>query len=108
MTKTLGPFKLTVEEGLFTASECIVMLGQNGTGKTTFIKMLAGITKPDDDKTELPKLSISYKPQTIAPKFEGSVRSLFYLKLKNTWESSWFKTEVMIPLSIECLLDNEV
>lgn len=38
------------------------MLGQNGTGKTTFIKMLAGILKPDDEKVDMPKLSISYKP----------------------------------------------
>ena len=61
------------------------MLGQNGTGKTTFIKMLAGILKPDDESCEIPKLSISYKPQTIAPKFEGIVAELFYLKLKDSW-----------------------
>ena len=40
MTKTLGSFKLTVEEGGFSDSEIIVMLGQNGTGKTTFMKRL--------------------------------------------------------------------
>jgi ATP-binding cassette subfamily E protein 1 len=40
----------------------MMMLGQNGTGKTTFIKMLAGILKPDDENVEMPKLSISYKP----------------------------------------------
>jgi ATP-binding cassette, sub-family E, member 1 len=39
-----------------------MMLGQNGTGKTTLIKMLAGILKPDNEELELPKLSISYKP----------------------------------------------
>lgn len=54
---------------MFNASEIVVMLGQNGTGKTTMIKMLAGIHKPDDESLELPRLNISYKPQTIAPKF---------------------------------------
>jgi len=39
-----------------------MMLGQNGTGKTTFIKMLAGILTPDDATVDMPKLSISYKP----------------------------------------------
>ena len=62
MTKTLGPFKLKVNAGRFLPSECLVMLGQNGTGKTTMIKMLAGITEPDGGDQDLPKLNISYKP----------------------------------------------
>lgn len=69
MTKTLGPFKLTVQQGTFRPSEIVMMLGQNGTGKTTLIKLLAGILAPDDESVEMPKLTISYKPQTIAPKF---------------------------------------
>jgi ATP-binding cassette subfamily E protein 1 len=73
MTKTLGAFKLTVEQGTFKPSEIVMMLGQNGTGKTTLIKLLAGILAPDDESVEMPKLSISYKPQTIAPKFQGTV-----------------------------------
>ena len=62
MTKTLGPFKLTIFEGTFKPSEIVMMLGQNGTGKTTLIKLLAGILQPDQDNVEMPKLSISYKP----------------------------------------------
>lgn len=69
MVKTLGGFKINITEGTFNASEIVVMLGQNGTGKTTMIKILAGIHKPDDEALELPRLNISYKPQTIAPKF---------------------------------------
>ena len=38
-------FKLAVDSGNFSDSEIIVMLGQNGTGKTTFIRMLAGLLK---------------------------------------------------------------
>ena len=41
MKKVQGGFSLTVEAGEFTDSEIIVMLGENGTGKTTFIRMLA-------------------------------------------------------------------
>lgn len=40
MSKTQGNFKLKVVEGEFTDSQIIVMLGENGTGKTTFIRML--------------------------------------------------------------------
>lgn len=72
------------------------------------IKLLAGIIKPDDESVDLPKLNISYKPQEIAPKFEGTVKDLFYTKLQNSWEASLFRTEVMIPLDIDSLLDNQV
>lgn len=40
MTKTQGNFRLRVVEGEFTDSQIVVMLGENGTGKTTFIRML--------------------------------------------------------------------
>jgi ATP-binding cassette subfamily E protein 1 len=108
MEKTLGPFHLTVEEGTFGGSETVVMLGQNGTGKTTMIKLLAGLIKADDASIEIPPLNISYKPQTIAPKFEGQVQDLFNMKLKDVWTTSIFKTEVIMPLHIEELLENDV
>ena len=46
MSKTIGNFKLTVVEGEFTDSQIVVMLGENGTGKTTFIRMLVDLSPP--------------------------------------------------------------
>ena len=43
MVKKQGGFKLTVESGEFTDSQIVVMLGENGTGKTTFIRMLVSV-----------------------------------------------------------------
>ena len=43
-----GNFQLHIKQGQFTDSEIIVMLGENGTGKTTFIRMLAGRLEPDE------------------------------------------------------------
>lgn len=45
MHKILGDFELTVEPGSFCTSEIIVLLGENGTGKTTLVKILAGKDK---------------------------------------------------------------
>ena len=75
MTKTQGSFSLHVEAGEFTDSEILVMLGENGTGKTTFIRMLHGSLTPDEDGIEVPEFKVSYKPQKISPKFPGSVRA---------------------------------
>src|SRR4051812_36351603 len=55
----IGNFELTVTSGEFTDSEIIVMLGENGTGKTTFIKLLAGIIKADGEE-QVPELNVSY------------------------------------------------
>lgn len=108
MTKTLGSFKLSIEEGSFTDSEIVVMLGENGTGKTTFIRMLAGLMKPDDESVEVPELNVSYKPQKISPRFEGTVRQLLYNKIRDAWLHPQFMTDVTKPMNIDPLLDQEV
>lgn len=107
MTKTLGNFTLNVNAGAFTDSEIVVLLGENGCGKTTLIKMLAGQTKPDNG-VEVPALKISYKPQKISPKFDGSVRDLFLTKIPNALNHEQFKTDVLRPLKIDELMDFNV
>jgi ATP-binding cassette subfamily E protein 1 len=84
------------------------MLGENGTGKTTMIRILAGNLKLDDDSVEIPVLNISYKPQKISPKSEGSVRQMLHTRIPEMFYSPQFKTDVMNPLSIENILDQEV
>ena len=91
MTKTLGSFKLTVFPGSFTDSEIIVMLGENGTGKTTFIRLLAGDTP--DVETDRQTFSVSLKPQTISPKFQGTVRMLLIKTIKAAFMHPQFQTD---------------
>jgi len=105
--KQLGDFSLTVNPGEFTDSEIIVMLGQNGTGKTTFIKMLAGQLKADDS-AQVPELNVSYKPQKISPKFEGSVRALLYKRIKDTFLHPQFVSDVTKPLNLDSIIDQMV
>ncbi|KAM7268195.1 hypothetical protein ACFE04_010361 [Oxalis oulophora] len=109
MNKVQGNFKLSVDEGEFTDSQIIVMLGENGTGKTTFIRMLAGLLAPDNTVDgEIPELNVSYKPQKISPKFQHSVRHLLHSKIRDFYLHPKFVSEVMKPLQIEQLMDQEV
>tara|TARA_B100000401_G_scaffold204884_1_gene138250 strand:+ start:292 stop:2136 length:1845 start_codon:yes stop_codon:yes gene_type:complete len=109
MVKTQGDFRLTVEAGDFTDTEIIVLLGENGTGKTTFIRLIAGLIKPDDEEMEdLPEFNVSYKPQKISPKFESTVRDLLHKKIRDAYLHPQFQSDVLKPMNIEQLFDNEV
>lgn len=107
MKKSFEGFELSIEKGSFNTSEIIVMLGENGTGKSTFIQMLAGHILPNEGYS-VPSINVSYKPQKIAPKFEGTVKELLDKKIKNVWTHSQFKSDVIKPLKIDDLLDLKV
>lgn len=107
MKRTQGDFKLTVESGDFSDSEILVMMGENGTGKTTLIRLLAGAIPADDGK-QIPKLNVSMKPQKIAPKFPGTVRQLFFKRIRAQFLNPQFQTDVVKPLKIESIIDQEV
>lgn len=114
-------FLLHVHAGNFSDSEIIVMLGENGTGKTTFIRMMAGLLKSDEQaKAEaegdlekaaalgVPQLNVSYKPQKISPKFQGTVRQLCHTKIRDSYIHPQFVSDVMRPMSMDAIMDNGV
>ena len=100
--KTLGNFKLLIEPGLIKCSEIIVLLGENGIGKSTLVHLLANLIKPDNEEI-LPSLKISIKPQKITPKADMSVESVLNLKIKESLVDPAFIREVVKPLEIEGL-----
>jgi ATP-binding cassette, sub-family E, member 1 len=125
MTKTQerdgSKFVLHVEAGEFTDSEIIVLLGENGTGKTTFVRMLAGLLESDEQTTlkkegleweasqaGVPDLNVSYKPQKISPKFQGTVRELLHKRIRESYIHPQFVSDVMKPLVIDNIIDNSV
>jgi ATP-binding cassette subfamily E protein 1 len=69
--------------------------------------LLAGIIQADGDE-QAPELNISYKPQKISPKFDGTVRMLLLKKIKGSFLHPQFQSDVVKPLQIEAIIDQKV
>jgi len=106
--KSYEEFELSVEPGEAKRGEVIGILGPNGIGKTTFIKLLAGIEDSDEKIPSQDKLTISYKPQYISSEYEGSVEDLLKSIAKKDFASSWYRSEILQPLSVQPILDRDV
>jgi len=109
MEKTYEGFMLNVETGEAHQGEVIGILGPNGIGKTTFVKLLAGIEKPDSGSSPTEKiLSVSYKPQYVSSEFDGTVEDLLRSVVKEDFSSGWYRSEIMQPLNMDRLLDRPI
>ncbi|GAB6027128.1 ATP-binding cassette sub- E member 1 [Chamberlinius hualienensis] len=69
--------------------------------------MLAGRLKPDEGG-DVPQLHISYKPQKISPSSQGTVRYLLLDKIKDAFTHPQFNTDVLKPMQIDNIIDQEV
>jgi ATP-binding cassette subfamily E protein 1 len=107
LEKKFKGFQLLAEPGEIKRGEIIGILGANGIGKTTFVKILAGLEETDD-KRKLGELMVSYKPQYIAAEYEGTVQELLMDVAKENFTSSWYKTEILQPLRVNVLLDRNL
>jgi len=81
------------------------VLGANATGKSTFVKILAGVEEADSGRLES-SLRVSYKPQYLSPGFSGSVEELI-AKLELAGDA-FFESEISRPLGLERLAQKSV
>ena len=107
ITKDFGEFKLLVKPGAVKIGETVGIVGPNATGKTTFVKILAGELEADSGKLDT-KLKISYKPQYITADFDGTVKDLLYSTAFDVMETGFFQSEVLEPLNIKHLMEKNV
>ena len=93
--KSLGKFSLVAEGGTIHKKEVIGVLGENGIGKTTFVKILADVIKADKGETS-EKIKVSYKPQYIEAKDELVSQTLAKAFSK-------YKNQIISPLNLQPL-----
>ena len=107
LEKQLGEFKLTSGEGAVHRSEVVGVVGSNGTGKSTMIKILAGEHEYDAGWVTA-EAKISYKPQHIDVDIDGSVQLWLDSELGPRWRSGEFNVNVIKALGIDQLLPKRV
>ncbi|MBU0980848.1 MAG: ribosome biogenesis/translation initiation ATPase RLI [Nanoarchaeota archaeon] len=94
LKKQLGSFSLEAEQGSIEQHRVIGILGANGIGKTSFVRILAGELQPDEG--EMKQLKVSYKPQYLT-----SDNSLVAAKLK---DAARHEVQLMRPLDLKGLM----
>jgi ATP-binding cassette subfamily E protein 1 len=105
LTKRFKGFDLVVEPGSICTGEVVGVVGANATGKTTFVRLLAGELKPTSGDVSL-DLRIGYKPQYPERRFEGTVEAWL---LKSLGEfGRGFELEIIEPLGLKALMNREL
>ncbi len=105
--KKLGDFVLNADGGEVYLGEVVGIVGPNAIGKTTFMKILAGVLEPDDGSVVMPA-KISYKPQYIRIDYDGTVENLLVETLKEKLTDAFTKNEIIKPLGVDSIYNKDV
>lgn len=104
--KKYEKFVLNTVKGKVHRGEVLGIIGANGLGKTTFLKILAGVEKPS--KGEIKKMKISYKPQYIDSTSEENVLDFIKKDAGAMFGSGWYRQNIMEKLGLGKLIHNQV
>jgi ATP-binding cassette subfamily E protein 1 len=100
LSKKLGKFLLETDTGSINNGEVIGVLGENGIGKTTFVRVLAGEIKKDKGKLN-ENIKVSYKPQYLESNDE-----LVMVVLKDA--ISKYTNQIINPLNLKILFEKKL
>ncbi|MBW2978289.1 ribosome biogenesis/translation initiation ATPase RLI [Candidatus Woesearchaeota archaeon] len=99
--KKLGKFNLKASEGSIYRKDVVGILGENGIGKTSFVKILAEVEKPDKGEATK-KVTVSYKPQYLESSSDELVINVLHEAIQK------YTNQIINPLNIKPLLDKKL
>lgn len=103
LKKVFDNFTLETEGGEIHEGEVIGVVGPNAIGKTTFVKMLAGVTEPTEGEIDS-AVKVSYKPQYVRP-VAGTVRDIF---MSSSSLNPFYEKEIVQPLGVDAYYDKKL
>lgn len=105
LVKEYDAFHLEVGGGELPKGETIGIVGPNATGKTTFVRMLAGV-EPATEGTPPPGVTVSYKPQYLKAGQRTSLRERMAALVGDpTFDVKLLERELVPGLHLDTLLD---
>ncbi|MEK0338779.1 MAG: ribosome biogenesis/translation initiation ATPase RLI [Nitrosopumilus sp.] len=107
LEKKYSSFSVTIEPGRVRKGEVLGIMGANALGKTTMMKMIAGVEKPDSGSIDK-KIKISYKPQYLQNDIDVEVVALLDKANDNPVEGSLEEEQILEPLKIKKLYNKSI
>lgn len=107
LEKKYPSFSLTIEPGRVRKGEVLGIMGANALGKTTLMKMIAGVEKPNSGSINK-KIKIAYKPQYLQNDLDVEVISVLEQANGGQVEESMEEEQILNPLKIKKLYNKSI
>ena len=107
LKKKYSNFSVTIETGQIHKGEVLGILGANALGKTTMMKMIASVEKPDFGIVDK-KVKIAYKPQYLSNDIDVDVMSILNKANEGLIEGSQEEEQIVDPLKIKKLYNKSI
>ena len=107
LEKKFDSFSVAIEPGKVRKGEVLGIMGANALGKTTMMKMIAGVEKPDMGSIDK-KIKIAYKPQYLQNDSDVEVIALLEKASGGPIEGSQEEEQILDPLKIRKLYNKSI
>ncbi len=107
LEKKYSTFSVSIEAGKVRKSEVLGIVGANALGKTTMMKMIASVEKPDSGTIES-KVRIAYKPQYLSNDYDVEVILLLEKANSGGIEGTAEEEQIIHPMKIKKLYNKSV
>ena len=107
LEKKYSSFSVSIDPGEVRKGDLLGIMGANALGKTTLMKMIAGVEKPDSGSIDK-KIKISYKPQYLTNDIDMEVITMLDKANDGSIEDSTEEEQIIEPLKIRKLYNKSM
>ena len=107
LEKKYPSFSVSIDPGEVRKGDLLGIMGANALGKTTMMKMIAGVEKPDSGSIDK-KIKISYKPQYLTNDVDIEVVTMLENANDGAIDGTTEEEQIIEPLRIKKLYNKSM